>query len=134
MPRSGQPGRSVSSRPFEVLVAFRPGHSRLTLADLTRETGLPHATVCRPALELVEAGALERAPEGGFTVGMGEEHLAHAGDGSRRAKGEQQQRGCERQPSGDRGSSARGRRREARRDTCWAARDERERSRVGRRR
>jgi DNA-binding IclR family transcriptional regulator len=49
---------------------FRPGRSRLTLADLTRESGLPHATVRRLALELVEAGALDRAPDGRFTVGL----------------------------------------------------------------
>ncbi|WP_405622387.1 IclR family transcriptional regulator [Streptomyces sp. NBC_00076] len=70
MPRTSQPGRSVSSRLLDVLFAFRPGRSRLTLADLTRETGLPHATVRRLALELVEAGALERARDGGFTVGI----------------------------------------------------------------
>lgn len=70
MPRSGQPGRSVGSRLFETLFAFRPGRSRLTLADLARETGLPHATVRRLALELVEAGALDRAPDGVFTVGI----------------------------------------------------------------
>lgn len=70
MPRSNQPGRSVTSRLFDVLFAFRPGRSRLTLADLTRETALPHATVRRLALELVEAGALDRAPDGGFTVGI----------------------------------------------------------------
>ncbi|WP_206641368.1 IclR family transcriptional regulator [Nonomuraea polychroma] len=65
-----QPGRTVSSRLLDVLFAFRPGHSRLTLADLTRRTGMPHATVRRLALHLVEAGALDRAPDGGFTVGV----------------------------------------------------------------
>jgi DNA-binding IclR family transcriptional regulator len=70
MPRSNQPGRSVSSRLFEVLFAFRPGRFRLTLAEMTRETGLPHATVRRLALELVEAGALDRTPDGAFTVGI----------------------------------------------------------------
>ncbi|WP_425826328.1 IclR family transcriptional regulator [Streptomyces fractus] len=70
MPYSNQPGRSVSSRLFEVLFAFRTGRSRLTLSDLTRATGLPHATVRRLALELVDAGALDRAPDGGFTVGI----------------------------------------------------------------
>jgi DNA-binding IclR family transcriptional regulator len=34
------------------------------------ETGLPHATVRRLALELVEAGALDRTPDGAFTVGI----------------------------------------------------------------
>ncbi|GCB43861.1 IclR family transcriptional regulator [Streptomyces sp. NL15-2K] len=60
----------MSSRLLDVLFAFRPGRSCLTLAGLTRETGLPHATVRRLALELVEAGALERAPDGSFTVGI----------------------------------------------------------------
>ncbi|WP_039940320.1 IclR family transcriptional regulator [Streptomyces himastatinicus] len=70
MPRTSQPGRSVSARLFDVLFAFRPGRSRLTLADLTRETGLPHATARRLTLELVEAGALDRAPDGSFSVGL----------------------------------------------------------------
>lgn len=69
MPRTGEPGRSVSSRLLEVLFAFRPGHTRLTLAELTRRTGLPRATVRRLAYELVAAGALDRAPGGVLSVG-----------------------------------------------------------------
>jgi len=53
-----------------VLFAFRTGRSRLTLAELTRATGLPHASVRRLALELVAAGALDRARDGTFTVGI----------------------------------------------------------------
>ncbi|WP_344393442.1 hypothetical protein [Streptomyces vastus] len=34
MPRTSQPGRSVSSRLLDILFTFRPGGSRLTLADL----------------------------------------------------------------------------------------------------
>jgi DNA-binding IclR family transcriptional regulator len=60
----------VSSRLLDVLFAFRPGRSRLTLADLTRHTGMPHATVRRLALDLVRAGALDRGPDGTFTVGV----------------------------------------------------------------
>lgn len=71
MPRSNQPGRSVASKLLEVLFAFRPGCTRLTVADLGRTTGLPHATVRRLALELVEAGALNRAEDGSLTVGIG---------------------------------------------------------------
>jgi len=59
----------VSSRLLEVLFAFGHGGSRLTLAELTRRTGLPQATVRRLALELVQAGALDKAPDGVFTVG-----------------------------------------------------------------
>jgi DNA-binding IclR family transcriptional regulator len=69
MPRTSQPGRSVSSRLLEVLFAFGPGHSRLTLAGLARRTGMPQATVRRLALELVRAGALDLAPDGVLTIG-----------------------------------------------------------------
>jgi DNA-binding IclR family transcriptional regulator len=69
MPRTNEPGRSVSSRLLEVLFAFGPGRSRLTLAGLARQTGLPQATVRRLALELVRAGALDMGPGGVLTVG-----------------------------------------------------------------
>jgi DNA-binding IclR family transcriptional regulator len=69
MPPTSEPGRSVSSRLLQVLFAFRPGHTRLTLAGLARRTGLPQATVRRLAIELVTAGALDRAPDGVLTVG-----------------------------------------------------------------
>jgi DNA-binding IclR family transcriptional regulator len=69
MPRTSEPGRSVSSRLLEVLFAFGPGHSRLTLAGLARRTGLPQPTVRRLALELVEAGALDRTPDGMLSIG-----------------------------------------------------------------
>lgn len=70
MPRTGQPGRSVSARLLDVLFAFKAGRSRLTLAELTRLTGLPHASARRLALELVAAGALDRARDGTFTIGI----------------------------------------------------------------
>lgn len=70
MPRTSEPGRSVSSRLLEVLFAFSPGKSRFTLAGLARQTGMPQATVRRLALELVQAGALDMAPDGVLTVGM----------------------------------------------------------------
>jgi DNA-binding IclR family transcriptional regulator len=69
MPRTSQPGRSVSSRVLEVLFAFRPGRSRLTLAELTRSTGLPYATVRRLVNELVAGGVLEREPDG-YVIGV----------------------------------------------------------------
>lgn len=69
MPCTSEPGRSVSSRLLEVLFTFRPGHTRLTLAGLARQTGMPQATVRRLALELVAAGALDMAPDGTLTVG-----------------------------------------------------------------
>jgi DNA-binding IclR family transcriptional regulator len=69
MPPTSEPGRSVSSRLLQVLFAFREGRPRLTLAALARRTGLPQATVRRLAIELVAAGALDRAPDGMLTVG-----------------------------------------------------------------
>ena len=70
MPRTSEPGRSLASRLLEVLFTFCPGHSRLKVADLTRMTGLPHATVRRLVLELVDAGALDRASDGTVTIGI----------------------------------------------------------------
>jgi DNA-binding IclR family transcriptional regulator len=70
VPRTNQPGRSVSERLLDVLFTFRPDRSRLSLAELSRATGMPHATVRRYALELVRAGALERDADGTFTVGI----------------------------------------------------------------
>ncbi|MFD3619478.1 IclR family transcriptional regulator [Streptomyces sp. NPDC058676] len=70
MPRTSEPGRTVSSRLLEVLFAFQPGHTALSLADLVRKTGMPHATVRRLAVELTDFGALDRRPDGRFTVGL----------------------------------------------------------------
>jgi DNA-binding IclR family transcriptional regulator len=55
---------------MEVLFAFRFDRPCLTIADLTHLTGIPHPTVRRLLLELVEAGALVRQEDGRFTVGV----------------------------------------------------------------
>ncbi|MEV0675461.1 IclR family transcriptional regulator [Actinosynnema sp. NPDC050436] len=70
MPRTNEPGRSVSSRLLEVLFSFQPDQSALSLADLVRRTGLPHATVRRLAMELADVGALSRNHDGRFTIGL----------------------------------------------------------------
>ncbi|TMR01244.1 IclR family transcriptional regulator [Actinomadura soli] len=70
MPRTSEPGRSVSSRLLEVLFAFQPDQSTLSLAELVRKTGLPHATVRRLAMELTDVGALNRQHDGRFTIGL----------------------------------------------------------------
>lgn len=70
MPRTSEPGRSVGSRLLDVLFTFRPGRSSMSLSDLVRETGMPHATVRRYVLELTAAGALDRRPDGRFTIGL----------------------------------------------------------------
>ncbi len=70
MPRTSEPGRSVASRLLELQFAFLPHQRALTLADLVRRTGLPHATARRLVHELVEAGALDRRADGRFVVGL----------------------------------------------------------------
>lgn len=70
MPRTSEPGRSVSSRLLELLFAFRKGHQVLSLAELERETGMPHATARRLMLELEEAGAVDRLEDGRFALGL----------------------------------------------------------------
>jgi hypothetical protein len=75
MPNTNEPGRSVSSRLLSVLFAFDAGRATLTLADIVRRTGLPHATARRFALELVEAGALERSGTGHYSLHLEDDFL-----------------------------------------------------------
>ncbi|MFF5363835.1 IclR family transcriptional regulator [Streptomyces scabiei] len=70
MPRANEPGRTVSSRLWDLLFAFDPDNTELTLADLVRRTGMPHATARRLTLELVAAGALERTSDNRFAIGL----------------------------------------------------------------
>lgn len=70
MPRTSEPGRTVSSRLLQVLFAFHPERSALSLAELVRITGMPHATVRRLVMELADTGAVDRREDGKFTVGL----------------------------------------------------------------
>ncbi|MFI5675611.1 IclR family transcriptional regulator [Streptomyces cellulosae] len=70
MPRAHEPGRSVSSRLWDLLFSFDPHHTELSLADLVRRTGMPHATARRLTLDLLEAGALERTSDNRFVIGL----------------------------------------------------------------
>lgn len=70
MPRTSEPGRSVGSRLLEILFTFQPDRRALSLSDLVRITGIPHATTRRLVLELVAAGALDRRADGRYTVGL----------------------------------------------------------------
>lgn len=70
MPRSNEPGRSVSSRVLELQFAFLPNQQALSLADLVRRTGIPYPTARRLMHELASAGAVERRPDGKFTIGL----------------------------------------------------------------
>lgn len=66
---SPERGRTVISRAVAILGAFTPRRPRLTLAQICRETGLPHATAHRIVAELVGAGALERTASG-YVIGL----------------------------------------------------------------
>jgi DNA-binding IclR family transcriptional regulator len=70
--RGGRPphGEPVLDRAFRILGAFGPGSRTLTLTSLAARTGLPKATTLRLARKLVEWGALERADDGGYMVGL----------------------------------------------------------------
>jgi DNA-binding IclR family transcriptional regulator len=60
----------VLGRALQILEAFGPRHTVLTLTDLARRAGLPLSTVHRLAGELVTWGALERDAGGRYSVGL----------------------------------------------------------------
>src|SRR5689334_10872201 len=63
------PPKSVLGRALTLLTAFRPGDAELTLAELTRRTGLPKPTAHRMLAELAEWNVVERTPHG-IRLGM----------------------------------------------------------------
>lgn len=67
-PEPGQ-HRSLLRRILTVIDAFGHNEWDVSLAELTRRTGLPKPTVYRIAGELVQWGALERT-EGGYQLGV----------------------------------------------------------------
>lgn len=70
MSMTSDPGRSVASRLVRVMFSFDAEHDRLSLAELTRRTGMAHATVRRLVHELVAAGVLEQTEDRRFVVGL----------------------------------------------------------------
>jgi DNA-binding IclR family transcriptional regulator len=66
-PAQGEP---VLDRAFRILTAFEPGRRSLSLAVLSRRAGLPKPTALRLARKLAELGALERAGNGDYVVGL----------------------------------------------------------------
>jgi DNA-binding IclR family transcriptional regulator len=60
----------VLDRAFRILAAFEPGRRSLSLAALSSRAGLPRPTALRLARKLVQWGALERAPDGDYVVGL----------------------------------------------------------------
>jgi len=63
-------GEPVVDRALSLLSAFDAGRRRLTLAELSRRTGLPVSTTLRLATRLVGWGALERDERGRSCVGL----------------------------------------------------------------
>lgn len=61
--------RSLLGRAFAILSAFSPATPSLTLSELSRQSGLPVATVHRLLNELVRLGALERQLDGSYAIG-----------------------------------------------------------------
>ncbi|HWC78492.1 MAG TPA: IclR family transcriptional regulator [Pseudonocardiaceae bacterium] len=65
----GIPPKSVLARGLMLLDAFGPDDTELSLAVLSRRTGLPKPTAHRLVAELLAWGGLERT-EGGYRLGM----------------------------------------------------------------
>jgi DNA-binding IclR family transcriptional regulator len=68
--RRAAPGEPVLDRAFRILAAFEPGRRSLSLAALSRRAGLPNPTALRLARKLVQWGALERAANGEYVIGL----------------------------------------------------------------
>ncbi|WP_416969606.1 IclR family transcriptional regulator [Streptomyces sp. 4F14] len=64
------PERSVVDRTLSILAAFDPDNRTLSLSDISRRCGLPVATVYRIVNKLNAWGALERAADGGYSIGL----------------------------------------------------------------
>ena len=69
-PHSAAPERSVVDRTLSILGAFDRDNRTLTLSDISRRSGLPVATVHRIVNKLHGWGALERCPDGGYSIGL----------------------------------------------------------------
>ncbi len=63
-------GEPVLDRAFRILTAFGPRHRTLSLAALSARAGLPKPTALRLARKLAEWGALERAENGEYAIGL----------------------------------------------------------------
>ncbi|WP_433207750.1 IclR family transcriptional regulator [Nocardia sp. CA-107356] len=61
---------SVLGRALLLLEAFDSSHMVLKLSELAERTGLPQTTVYRHVVDLLRWGALDRAPGGGYQIGM----------------------------------------------------------------
>ena len=66
----GEPPRSLAGKALDVLAAFTPDSPELTLSGISRRAGLPLTTTHRVVRELADWGALERAPDGAYHIGL----------------------------------------------------------------
>jgi DNA-binding IclR family transcriptional regulator len=67
---SRERGQSVASRLLRILDAFSAARPELSLADISRTTGLPPATLYRLLRELTDHGAVQRTSTGRYAVGL----------------------------------------------------------------
>lgn len=65
---SGLKGVSAVDRALSVLTAFQRGDGEVSLAELTRRTGLIKTTVMRMALSLESFGLIRRVDDGGYRL------------------------------------------------------------------
>ena len=63
-------GEPVVDRALSLLAAFDASRSRLTLAELSRRSGIPISTTLRLATRLLSWGALERDEQGRYVIGL----------------------------------------------------------------
>lgn len=63
-------GEPVLNRAFRLLDVFSVDEPVLTLTELSQRCGIPLSSTQRLAQQLLAIGALERMPDGGFTVGL----------------------------------------------------------------
>jgi DNA-binding IclR family transcriptional regulator len=60
---------TVASRVLAILASFSPGHSELSLIEISRRTGLASSTTHRLVGELCAWGALERDEHRRYRIG-----------------------------------------------------------------
>jgi DNA-binding IclR family transcriptional regulator len=67
---TSQPGRSVTSRVLAILGAFDLAHTRLSLSEISRRSGLPLPTTHRLVNEIVAWRGLRRCADGPYEIGL----------------------------------------------------------------
>jgi DNA-binding IclR family transcriptional regulator len=68
--KNGRMGETVTARVLGVLAAFSAAYPELTLTEISHRTGLPLTTTHRIVGELAGWGALERADDGRYRIGL----------------------------------------------------------------